>query len=517
MAQRVLGIDLGTFAIKVAEAEVGFRTAKLLGLHTCPVPQGPAPALERCLEAFRGMNLNRSGTEVVAVGFPGDRVLLRLLDIPFAEPKKVGAVVGNELADDIPWELEDVVYDYTPLVTPAGKVLAAAARASEIKDLLDRLAEQEIDPRSLTVAPLAYASLVRYLAPEGTVLVADLGHQRANFCLVQDGRALVARTASHAGQQITEAFRQALQLSFQEAEQVKEQRAMLVSEEELGRLDPQQRQLATFTAQAVSGLIREMRMTAGIFTSRLGLAPERVLLCGGTSLIRGLDSHISAELGLPTERIDLGVVPEFAEAELTPTGEAVAALSLGVALEQGGRRGIDLRQGEFAFRTDRSVFTEKLVFMAVSLVVVLVFGALNAYMSLYALRKEEKVLRTQLKRTSKAVLGEVVTNGRVATRRVKRGCQAKAFGVPRRTAFDILDFLSREIPGADKVKLDLTKLDIKPGKTFLKGTADTRSAIGDIAKALEKNPCFSKVTTGKISGVSEGKKQFTLTINTECF
>ena len=40
---------------------------------------------------------------------------------------------------------------------------------------------------------------------------------------------------------------------------------------------------------------------------------------------------------------------------------------------------------------------------------------------------------------------------------------------------------------------------------------------GDIAKSLRKNACFSKVTTGKISGASEGKKQFTLTIITECF
>ena len=85
------------------------------------------------------------------------------------------------------------------------------------------------------------------------------------------------------------------------------------------------------------------------------------------------------------------------------------------------------------------------------------------------------------------------------------------------TAFDVLDSLSRTIPGGDTVKLDISRLDIKPGKTYIKGTADSRSSVGDIVKALEKHECFSKVGTGKISDVSDGKKQFSLTIDTECF
>ena len=103
------------------------------------------------------------------------------------------------------------------------------------------------------------------------------------------------------------------------------------------------------------------------------------------------------------------------------------------------------------------------------------------------------------------------------SRTVKRGCQARSFAIPRHTAFDVLDIVSRKVPEPGKVKLDITRLDIKPGKTYLKGTADSRSAVGDIVKTLEEHECFSKVTSGKISDVSEGKKQFSLTITTECF
>jgi type IV pilus assembly protein PilM len=516
LAQRVLGIDLGSYAVKVVEMEVGFRAAKLLRLHTFPVATGPEVLLERSLDALSAMAPPRP-TDVVAVGVPGDRVLLRLLDIPFADPRKLGAVVGNELADDIPWELEDVLFDYTahPDLLQ-GKVLAVAARSAEVKELLEGLGAHGIEPRSLAVGPLCYGGVLRQLAPLQTVMVVDIGHLTTNFCLAHQGRVLAARTISRGGHQITEILRQTYQLSYVDAEAKKEQEAVVATAEDTG-LSADRRQLAGVVAEAVAPIVRELRLTMGLFGAGLGYRPEQVLLCGGTSLIDGLDRFVAAEIQIPARRLEPSGATEIGETSLTQEGEAMAALAMGIAMEQGGRRGIDLRQGEFAFKTDRSVFTEKLVFLAVSLVVVLVFAALSGYMSLYALRKEEKALKLQLTRVTKAVLGDPLTSPKKVSRLVKRGCRAKSFAIPSHTAFDVLDIVSREVPEPAKVKLDITRLDIKPGKTYVKGTADSRSAVGDIVKALEKHKCFSKVTSGKISDVSEGKKQFSLTITTECF
>jgi hypothetical protein len=186
-------------------------------------------------------------------------------------------------------------------------------------------------------------------------------------------------------------------------------------------------------------------------------------------------------------------------------------------MEQGGRRGLDLRQGDFAYTTDTSLFREKLVTVAVSVVLVLVFVALNAFMSLYALRKEEKLLKAQLKRASQAVFGEPLTNPRKVSSRVKRGSRPAASGIPDRSAFDILNMISRNVPASKKLKLDIARMDIKPGKTFIKGTADSRTQIGGMVKALEAVECFTNVTSGKISEVAQEKKQFTLTIDTDCF
>jgi len=77
--------------------------------------------------------------------------------------------------------------------------------------------------------------------------------------------------------------------------------------------------------------------------------------------------------------------------------------------------------------------------------------------------------------------------------------------------------ISSQIPAADKVKLDITRLDIKSGKTFIKGTANSRSEIGEIIKSLKAVPCFDEVAAGKVSEVAEEKKSFSVTIKTNCF
>jgi hypothetical protein len=101
--------------------------------------------------------------------------------------------------------------------------------------------------------------------------------------------------------------------------------------------------------------------------------------------------------------------------------------------------------------------------------------------------------------------------------------------VPNLTAYDVVDEISKHVPPADKGKLDILELDIKPKKTYIKATAETRAQIDELAGALEKIECFEKVETGKVSSVTappSGEnaagdkarewKQFTLDITTTC-
>lgn len=516
MAQRVLGIDLGSHTVKLAEVEVGFRTTELVHLRTCGVPSGPEPPLERSLQALGSIGgLQDLNVDAVSLGVPGDAYLHRVFTLPIRDPRRLTAVLANELADDIPWEMEEVVFDHLSFPAPSNDVLAVAARTQVIRELLGRLSALDLEPRTLPPAPLAYGHLVRQLEPEGTVLLIDAGHLRTNISFMRAGRPLMARTISRGGHQITEAMRQAFQLPYAEAEQLKEQRAFLLPP---GTPPDQAGQpLAAVTHAALEPLMRELRLTLGVFTAQHQRRPDRVLLCGGTGLLHGLDAYLAAGLELPCERLSLSSVKDFSVDNVTDEGQAVGALALGICLEQGGRQGLDLRQGEFAYRTDQSVFREKMLTLAVSAVLILVFLVGNAIASAVALRKDERALKSQLRKASAQVFGKSMSNPRTISAKVTRGARASAAAIPEKTAYDILDIISSKVPSSKEVKLDTTRLDIKSGKTFLKGTANSRSAIGEIVSALKAVDCFTHVTSGKVSEVAEGKKAFSITINTKCF
>lgn len=514
MAQRVLGLDLGAHTVKIAEVEVGFRVAKLIHLQTIGVPFGPEPPLQRSIEALRAFSGVESNIDMVALGVPGDIYLTRVLGIPISDPRKLGAVVAHELADDLPWEMEDVVFDHAAL--PSAKVLAVAARSVDVGALLEHLSSLGIDPRTLPPAAVSYGRLMRNVNPDGSAMVLDLGHRRTNICFLVDGRPVMGRTISWGGHQINEAFRQTFQLSYQDAEALKEREAFVALDPQ-EKLDPERKVYASVTMDALAPLSREIQMTVGAFNQHMNHGINRVFICGGTGLLRGIDDFLEDRLGVPCERFSLAGTEEFDASSVNVEGQMMGALSMGICLEQGGRQGLDLRQGEYAYQTDTSLFREKMLAVAVSVLMILVFMSANAFSSLYALRKEEKALKVQLKRATKEVFGQAVLNPRKVSRRVKKGSRVTNSGIPAKTAFDILNLLSTLIPGGKKVKLDILHMDIKPGKTYLKGTADSRSEIGDIAKSLDTEECFAKVTSGKISGVADEKKQFTLTITTKCF
>ena len=99
---------------------------------------------------------------------------------------------------------------------------------------------------------------------------------------------------------------------------------------------------------------------------------------------------------------------------------------------------------------------------------------------------------------------------------LRRGYREELAPVPKASAFDLLDQISRKVPPADKVKLDIAELDIRPKKTFIKGTVDSGAAVDEIAAKLKEIDCFEDVSKGAITEVSEGGKQFTLNINSKC-
>jgi Tfp pilus assembly PilM family ATPase len=544
MAHTVCGVDLGTYSVKLAFVEVGFRTSTLRGLTEVPVPAGEAPLIERQLEAVREGLSQVAGEVTPYMAMSGDQLSVRVLQLPFSDPRKVDQVVGYELEGQIVNAIEDVVFDHLVVdQRPEGAtVLAAAAKRDDVAAFVAAAEAHEIHPRALFAAPVVYRTLFAASGtekapepaaevgePEGEAepcqAVIDFGHQRTNICIVRNGQAVYARTIRRGSAQLTDAIAKAFNADFERAEQAKREDAFLVSP---GRpaTSPLAAKLDTVLREALAPTIRELRQTLASVSAGTKLEVKSLLVVGGGGRLGGLLPFLEAELGIPAHFLAAQAALSAAtaapagglgEAEAAPPESDAYALAAAIVLAaSGGSREIDFRRGAFVYRASFSVLRQKAVHLAMLGVALLVFGFVDVWAKLSNLKDERRLLDKELKTATTELFGQPREDAEAIAQLLRRGYREELAPTPKATAFDLLDAISRKVPPADKIKLDIAELDIRPKKTFIKGTADSGAAVDEIATKLKEIDCFEDVAKGAITEVSGGEKQFTLTVNARC-
>jgi general secretion pathway protein L len=529
MAHVILGVDLGARSIKVAEMETGFRQLRLVALHEREVPAGSEPYSTRAATALRSLIVDRDLHDATLyAAMPGDQVSLRLLQLPFADAKKIEQVIGFELEGQILHDVGDIVHDHVVVDhTPQGgvRLLAAAARKDDVRAQLELLGSSGIEARELFAAPLVYSALAdQFLGGElGAVAMVDVGATRANVCVLKGGKVVLARTISRGGDEVTASLARTYRLSEEEAERVKHDEAF-APHAGAGDLNPSQARMADLVRGTLAPLVRELRQTFALVRAELGQPVLKVYTCGGASRLTGLAEHLQEEMEVIVEPLVLTGGIGFETLPGTADESAVMSQALAVALTGAtGRRDVDFRRGEFAYKADFSFLRAKAAYLGACLLAVMATIALNAYAALHQLRRDEAVLDQRLKAESTQLFGEAMSDPEAVSKRIARRISMEELPVPPATAYDVFDEISRAVPPADKVKLDITELEIKSKKVFIKGTTDSATSVDEIAAGLAKVKCFASdkgdaIQKGAVTNVvGQGDlKQFSLTITSKC-
>lgn len=217
MANTILGIDLGSYSVKVARLETSLRNMQLVGIFELRVPE-PAPLnpppVEKDADSGPGIDSQagdssddssgevrrvtpsssshnietlfdrqmraldvlltqvRGKAETSGIGL-ADEVTLRLLDLPLNDPKKAALAIPFELAGQLMTDINDQVVDQT-LAQPGGRApgekittgsawLTACAPRQVVMDRLQAFQVRKLDPR--IVGALAMAPAALYVSP----------------------------------------------------------------------------------------------------------------------------------------------------------------------------------------------------------------------------------------------------------------------------------------------------------------------------------------------------------------
>src|SRR5438270_9702731 len=173
--QGVWGIDIGQCALKAIRVEVidGNIIASAFDYveHPKILSQPDADPDQLTREALdKFLSRNQLKGDVVAISVPGQSGLARFVKLPPVEEKKIGDIVRFEAKQQIPFNLDEVVWDYQKL--GAGMVTDGFALDTEIglfamkrdavNKYLQHFKDVAIDVHVVQMAPLALCNYVAY-------------------------------------------------------------------------------------------------------------------------------------------------------------------------------------------------------------------------------------------------------------------------------------------------------------------------------------------------------------------
>jgi len=510
MLKNVLGLDLGSHSIKAVEFEQSLRGAEALQMRGVErnVDDAELPELLRqFIEQYRLPN------EHIVAALPGDQVSTRRFRFPFRERRKISAALPHMIADDLPFEPEDILFDWelTNAERAQAEVIATVAPRKEVSAFLEPLVEAECEPRTLEVEGLVLGNLAAVFELTGVRLLIDLGHRKTTLCMLLDERAVSARTVPLGGLSITQALAMDREIDHTEADRMKCEERILVEGFE---------EYYPATAAALDRITREIIRTLGSFGALLGGRPvDELTLMGGTALMDGLDAYLTERTSIPAEK--LGYPPPGKDAGLVAAGDPVLfapTIALGLRGTARARTRMNFRQDEFAVRLDFGRFGRDFIVTSVLAVCALILGVASFTTSTLMESRRAAQLEAEIARLySEAVPGSAASGSPVRALREavdSANRRAQFLGVYRGnlSALDLLTEVSKLVPKDLDILLEELSIDRQTLRMRV------RSQSFEAADRLgEQLATFAPFTDARIGAIETDKKtnakRFSVTIS----
>lgn len=336
MARTITGIDIGSrtsLAIRGAYKGKTFHVSDFaVGRNHADDPGAGWEGLElpfkagKSIVGLTGRDLNIRYTRVPRVP---DWQLRNLMRFEVAE---IGDHSGAEVASDFNLLPE------IPEVDGEDIVLLAMAREQMLQAHMEGLEGCGGSIEGFAPASVAlYNSFLRYgVVQDDVVLVANIGHDNVDICIVRGPDLLFARNLAGGARLFDDAIAQRFGVSAEQAEKIKVDQASLKPGAQFD--SPNAERASRAILGAAGQLLSLLQSTVMFCKSQIkisGLKVDRVLLCGGGSALDGLCEYLATGMSLPVELFDAfrvvdtsALSPEVADLLDEYKLEAVIALGL---------------------------------------------------------------------------------------------------------------------------------------------------------------------------------------------
>lgn len=468
MAQKYVGIDLGSHRVKIAVVTAGLRGAQLVDAFSVPLAAAAAnapaeeggapdpylPALQAALAALRSKGLLG---ESVGIALPAAAVSYRLLSFPFAEERRIAQTIAFEADGQFPVPLEQLAHGH--VVVPAaqgGRALMVAAKRERVEQLATIFKRVGAELEVVTSGGMALAQVVDggvgpaspALAEQGlqpVTLVLDMGHGSTEIVALGAKGPIAVRSIRRGGRHVSAAIMRAFNLDANAADEAKQQSAF-VPHRGQSMLTDEQMKSGSLVAQAIEPIVREIEHTRLWLRTTHRYEVTRIVLAGGGAHLSGLDGYLAEQTGLPCDAAKLK--PQLAIRGAETKDVATYAIAIGTAW--GAARRPLLQLHDDSVRQGDSGWVQERIGSLVAIgIAVMAFGAVDTIVRVNALDAEREAYALELEETTVKVFGEKVALADVDTKLKAAEGEDITSLIPQRGALEVLALLAQAATPSD--------------------------------------------------------------------
>lgn len=508
-----VGVDIGSFSIKVAEVEA---TSKAYAIRrVMEFPLSPDLTKDKKIEIidtlrtlFGQYDLNRTQF-VFAV--PQRFVSARLLNFPFRERFKIQKTVVSQLEDELPFSQEDAIFE-TKIVRFLGQgadVLSMAVPKERVSDTINLAHDCGIEPLLISAEGLGLFNLFENwnqpphempaLAQDmpttmSADVVIDLGHSCTKLIVHSEGMLLGIRTLDVGMKTVADSIAQKYGLNSIQALRELQTKGFIILDKSQGTRE--QVAFSQAIESGLQGLISELRLKLLELQSELHLHWNQGFITGGGAQLKNIGAVLTQNFQFPFNKFKQFEHHPAVSFDFTPQLELATCTAVGLAIE-GLKRprnpATNFMKNEFARQGhvleavwDKWGFTAKT--LAAAFVIFFVYSIMRESLSLSLLDTSDEVLRRQAEAIAK-MKGSQASPSKIRRfvseyeKMDKNRKQAEKV-VKINSALDVLNVISASLPGREQMFLEVKRISIDGGSAEIHGYTDSETHVEQIRKAL---------------------------------
>ena len=368
----LVAIDIGSSSIKLVqltefkEGQYELTRFGMMPLDAECIVEGAIKKPDQVADALKNLiKAEKIQSRFVVSAVAGEAVFIKKIKVPVMSEEELSAKITQEAEQYIPFDIDDVALDFQILGNvnadkeedsedseepkPAddssqdndeqkedsnegGEMMEALLVAVQ-RDIIDErtniLLEADLKPAIIDLDVFALmnaAQLTADLSRMGTIALIDLGDSFTHINIIQDGAMGYTRDIPVGGGYLTNLLMSKFQVPFQKTLDIK--RGKFSS-------DIKEEEVIEIIVLAYKKVLEEVQNSFENFSILSDHKIERILLCGGGSMIRGLDEFFADYLKVPVEILDpmqgIKVNPKNFHQSLIDEMSGLSTVALGLA------------------------------------------------------------------------------------------------------------------------------------------------------------------------------------------